>query len=531
MSWNWPGPYFVFVHSPSMSDEDLVAIAGSFLDHAHYLRAFNTRFNILTMEMSGLYAAGALFPEYKEAAEWRDYAAKRMFAEEQNQFLPDGAQMELSTNYQNVSLMNILHLVRMAQWNGRQAELPPGYLAAMEKPYDWQMDLMTPERTLPAINDAGSSAKLDIISILKEALSYFPDRSDFRWIVSNGAEGAPPTATSMFMNWSGLVAMRSGWERDANYLFFRVGPLGAAHVHQDNLEVLLWPYGRQVLFNAGGGTYEKSKWRAWAISTAAANCVLVDGQDQMRDHAINNGVGFNLRPTTGPDAKLDPNQVSQQPIDAGWQSTPVFDFASGLYDYGYGPQDLPLASQRRDVLFLKPDIFIIADHMTPHDSMTHRYQARWQLDTIRTELDPSTGILATSDAGLPNLVIVPLLKQGLDVAAISGQENPEILGWDIRSSRNPPRLPATTVLQTYDGPGPRLFLTLLLPLRANQLDPISKVEPGADLQSATVVFNDGRRVLVTCPPSGGISAHETLPGGKPGRIADGGLPTGTTATR
>jgi hypothetical protein len=520
MTWNWPGPFLVFLHSPSMSDDDAVAIAGSFLDHARYLRQFNTSFNILIMEMCGLYSVGSFFPEFKEAAEWRDYAAKRMIAEEQNQFLPDGSSVELSTNYQNVSLLNILHLAKIAEWNGRQADLPTDYLRQIEKAYDWQLNIMAPDRTIPAINDAGTSGTLSILPILKDAFNNFPDRRDFLWILSDGKKGNPPAATSTFMDWSGLVAMRSGWERDANYALFRVGPLGANHVHQDNLEVLLWAYGRPLLFNGGGGTYEKSKWRSWAVSTSAANCLLVDGLDQMRDNAEANGVGFNLHPTTGPDAHLDPNQISPKTIDAGWQSTPAFDFASGTYDFGYGPKDLPLASQRRDVLFLKPDIFIVADHVVPHDTQPHRYQARWQLKTTQTELDPATGILVTTDPDLPNVVVAPLLKAGTTVAAVSGQEYPEILGWDIEGARNPPRVPATTVQQTREGAGPQLFLSLFLPLRAKEANPIAKITAGPDAQSATVVFNDGRQIVVSAPSGGGISAHETLPNGNAGRTAD-----------
>ena len=72
----------------------------SLLDHGRYLRRFNTKLNWLTMEMSGLYAVGAVFPEFKESSEWRTYAAATLAEAGRNQFLPDGAQVELSSTYQ-----------------------------------------------------------------------------------------------------------------------------------------------------------------------------------------------------------------------------------------------------------------------------------------------------------------------------------------------------------------------------------------------------------------------------------------------
>ncbi|PAW80109.1 MAG: hypothetical protein B9S32_01895 [Verrucomicrobia bacterium Tous-C9LFEB] len=501
-AWMWPEAFFGFLKSPSMSDADLVAFAGTYLDHARFLRTHNTRLNYLTMEMNGLYTAGTIFPEFKEATEWRTYAATRLAEETQNQFLRDGGQKELSTGYQNISLINLLRIVNVARWNQRESELSAGYLASLEKAYEWQMNLMTPDRCLPKINDSWLWPASTIFGM---ACTYFPDRAEFQWFRSGEKEGKAPAQTSLFLNRSGLAVMRSGWEQDANYLLFRMGPLGMGHQHQDGLGVILWAYGREMLFNGGGGSYEKSKWREWAVSTYSHNCLIIDGLAQSRK-------------SNWGDPYHDPNMVSQGPIDAHWKSTPTFDFASGLYDQGYGKEQARPATQQRDVLYLKPDLYIVADRIRPLDALSHRYQARWQLLTTQTKIDPVTHLLVTGDPDKANLVVVPLLTDKLEVTSASAQEEPEILGWNIRKDLKPQNVPATTLLHTRSGTGPQTLLTLFIPLRAGQPNPVTKVTTGTDGYSATVTFADKRSLWISCAGERGIAVRETLPDGNTGRV-------------
>lgn len=514
-AWNWPAPLFGFLHSPSMSDFDLVAFVGAFMDHANYLHTFHTRLNWLTMEMNGLYSVGVLFPEFKNAKEWRNYAVTRLAEEAQSQFLADGAHKELSTGYQNVAIDNIARIPEVAQWNNLMSELPPTYMTPLEKAYEWQMNLSLPDRGLPKMNDSWPT---NVPAVLKKALVFFPNRADFKWFASKGAEGTPPAKTSMFLDWSGLAAMRSGWEPDANYLFYRPGPIGAGHCHQDALTINVASYGRLLIFSSEGGSYEKSKWRDWAVSSYAQNVVIVDGLAQ-------------CRPLSN-DPMKDPNMVAQKPLDAKWESTPVYDFATGIYDQGYAKGNQGVwkketqrlfVTHQRDVLFLKPDMFIVADRLTPQDAAAHSYQARWHMYPTNTKIDPETKILVTTDADKPNLAIVPLLAKGLNVTSATAQEEPEILGWDVRKDLVPPRTPTTTLLHTVSGEGAQYLLTLFIPLKAGEANPVSKVEAGSAKNSAKVVFSDGRSLLITMHEGLGISAQETLANGQAGRVAKGGV--------
>ncbi len=499
MSHAWPTAFFSFLPSAQFTDADVALYLDSCVDHARYLKNFQTAGNWVTMEMAGLYTVGAYFPEFKEAAAWRNAALQRMEAEETAQFLPDGAQNELSTMYHNVALDSLIFIARTAQAVGRLNELPSDYIAGLERAFDYDMWLMTPDRTLPEFNDS-TSWKRSVVGKCAEALEFFPDRADYKWIATDGREGTPPTETSHAFPWAGFYVMRSGWDTHANYFVVRAGPLGKGHAHQDKLNVVLWAYGRQLLFNSGGAAYEQSKWRSYSTDTFSKNTVLVDGKPQVRDPK-----------------NADAN-VSKSPIDARWESTPDHDFAAGVYDEGYGKLGARLATHTRRVLFVKPDLFIVADTLVPNDSAKHTYQARWNLLTTRTGVDDQTHEVTTTDEGKPNLAIVPLQTDGLEVRAVSAQSEPELLGWEVRKDMTPEALPATTVLHTWSGSGAENFLTLLVPLPAGAPNPVGSVESDA-AGSALVTFSDGRKLAITADPAptGGMEVVETLATGSPGR--------------
>jgi hypothetical protein len=500
---SWMDAFYAFRNSPAMTDDDLLAFVHSFLEHGRYLRKNHTKLNWLAIEMNGLYSIGAEFPEFKEAEEWRNYAATTMSEEGMKQFLPDGAQIELSSGYQNVALDSVFSIADVARWSGTSAELPAGYFAPFEKAFQWQVAIVAPDRWLPKIND---SWPVYLPGVLKKAVISYPNDPTFEWFASGGAQGSQPKYTSVFLDRSGLAAMRSGWSLDANYLLFRVGPLGLGHQHQDSLGVDVWAYGRELIFNGGGGSYDSSKWRQWATSAYAHNTLVVDGLAQ-------------TRPISQTDPMHDPNMVSQGPIEADWKTNAVFDFASGVYAEGYGPMHTKIATQHRDVLFLKPNLYVVADRITPNDSLSHRYQARWQILTTHSRIDASTKMLVTDDVGASNISVVPLLADRLDVESFSGQQEPEILGWDVRKDAVPELVPATTLLQTITGAGSQVLLTMFVPLRPGEPNPVKSVKPGPDGVSATVVFADGRRLQVSCPGSLGILVREILPDGKIGRLA------------
>jgi len=295
--------------------------------------------------------------------------------------------------------------------------------------------------------------------------------------------------------------MRSGWERDANFLCFDAGPLGTAHVHQDKLGVTVWAYGREVLFDGGGGQYEASKWRSYDTGTFSHNTVILDGLPQAR----------------GDRRKLT------KPLDVQWESTPEYDFAAGVYADDYGRKGHRPAIHHRRVLFVKPDLFIVADTVVPKDEKAHTVQARWHLISPKTVTDEGTKAVATCDEGEPNLAVVPLLADGLEIRTGVAQETPELLGWRSHKTGGKAWYPATTVLHTRKGAGTQPLLTLLVPMRKGAANPVKSVQATGPT-AADVVLSDGRKLHIEADadPTGGVRLTETLADGRSGRAVQAG---------
>jgi hypothetical protein len=493
MARSWPDTYHLFLDSPSFTDSDILLYQKLCIEHGRHLRTnHRERGNWLAMEMAGLYTIGAVFPELKEAKAWRQYAIDKAYAELNIQFTPDGAQVELSTGYHWVALRNLIHVPMIAQVVGRTDELPDDFLMRAEKAFDFTLLMLCPDGSTPRVNDTPNHQNTAVIMAVGAKL--FPDREDYRWAASGRKEGQPPRDISHGFPYAGYCIMRSSWETDANMLCFDAGPTGIAHIHQDKLSIALWAYGREVLLDTGGGPYEKSKWRKYGLDTYSHNTVLVDDLPQRRQ----------------PFASFDPLD------DVAWRSSGDYDYAWGIYDDLYG-DNRPAAHHRR-ILFVKPDIFLVVDTLMPSGDGDHTYQARWHFKEPQVNLRPSTQSAVSTDAGLPNLAVVPLLPKGLKVDLVSAQEEPELMGWWIRKRVDVKALPAATVCHTLSGRGIQHMATLLMPLPADTGDPVVEVTHETD-GVTEVRLSDRRRFICEFDshPEGDLRFTELLPNGNPGR--------------
>jgi len=477
----WPEAFHSFLRSPSFTDDHLILYMKSTIEHAEHLIGSQDpprHNNWVIIEMNGLYAAGVVFPEITRAQDWRAFALGRLAEEQQKQFLPDGFQFELTTGYHNVSLSCICRAVELAMATNRQSELPDGMIAGLEKAFDVNLYMMAPNGFLPAFNDAGN---LSVAPILKQALRFFPERDDYRWAATGGAEGRQPARTSVFFDHAGYAVMRSGWDKDATTLYFDNGPVGASHVHQDKLSIVLFADGRELLFDAGGGMYDNGPFRRYDISTFSHNTITVDGQQQER-------------PQEPP---------SPEPVDAEWQSTPNYDYASGAYTQGYGRPDNCPATHHREVLFLKPGIVVVADRVEPQDSQRHTFQSRWHVRATETCRDETTNAVTSVQCDQPNVSIVPI-SPGIRVSAVSGQTDPDLSGWYVKKDQQ--HEPATTVAHAWETDVPFVALTLLLVLPPGQELSVEGVDRRSERETH-VRFSNGSRIAVQMSAPAGTLQH------------------------
>ncbi len=461
---SWCLGFETFRNSPSFTDENLCLMLSSMYRHGLHLQAnHKQRKNWLLMEMSGLYTFAALFPEFKCSSTMRTYAAETFSKAIMSQILPDGMHDELSPDYHGVMLRCSLAFYNIAKLEGIKSELPPEFINKLELSFESVLNMATPSLTSPRTNDCFTS---HVPSRMKNALEIFPHRQDFLWGSTRRRKGNKPSSTpsaSRFFPWAGFAVMRSSWDADAAYCCFDVGPLGAGHAHQDKLNIQIYKGSQELIYDDGGGQYEKSIYRSYGVNASAHNTVLVDGLLQRR---------------TAPE-KVD------SPIDANWISNEKFDYAKGVYDDVFGPlcfneadAKIPLttpAKHTREVRFYKPDFFCVMDTLNSADGKTHSYEMRLQLDTLK--LEPVSAIPGAylSDYGKTyDILIIPLFPDEVETRLLSGDNTPPMGGWFV--GRNDLKLhQSTTLTMTVSGKKDCRFATLLIPIkRGEKLPEIDK---------------------------------------------------------
>ena len=468
----WPESFYYFLDSPSFDDESIIMMVKSFHEHGLHLRAYPQRNNWLTMEMNGLFHIGILFPEFKESREWCEYASRRLYEEENTQVYPDGAQVELAPGYHGVTLHNILGIYDVARVN--DYKLPEDYVAGLERMYAYYLKICMPDGRTPAVNDSGWA---DAQAMLAEGFSYLPQRTDFEYVATGGRKGARPSFTSVWMPWSGWYVMRSGWDPEALYAHFEVGPFSPAHSHEDKLSLLLSAYGKRLMTECGTYAYDTSQWRQYALSARAHNVTRVDGKDQNR-RRLNN---------------RDAIRYNRAPMPNRWISEGRFDFGEGWYDEGFGSELDSTVTQYRALVFVKDRYWLLFDVFTPSDAARHDYQSWFHLNSTAYRTDASLGAVQTMDADAPNLAIVPLWKDPAVPQVVCGQETPEVQGWV--QSHGYECAPVATPAFRCNASGMCVMPYLLYPLKAGESLPVRSVKVSR-AGTVEISYRDGGKDVI-----------------------------------
>ncbi|MCC7491891.1 MAG: alginate lyase family protein [Fimbriimonadaceae bacterium] len=474
MGQTWFQSLEVLRQAPEVADATIVTMLRSLWQHGRYLlRPSNYKrgSNWGCMESNGLYHLGVLLPEFREAATWKQTALERITAELDLQVYPDGAQTELAPGYHGVSLTNFLGVLYLARANGEA--VPERYVAGLERMYDYYLRLRKPNGQLPPLNDSGNQ---DPTRNFRDAVALFPQREEFRWGLSRGAEGRPPDYTSVAFDYAGWVVMRSGWRPQDLWALFGAGPFGTGHQHEDKLAVLLHALERDLVTEAGVYAYDESAWRKYVLSTRGHSTVRVDGQDQ------------NCRATPA-------EYLATQPDRHGFRSDARFDYARDSHTAGYGTPAVKSLVHRRRVLLVKPDYLLVVDDYQPTDGRPHRATAQFLLSAPSAVVGAGGETLSAALDNGARVAVLPL-HRAAQVTVVQGQREPEVLGFVPEGFEK--LRPAPAVLDTAAVDGPTLRAWLLLPFRGEQCPVRLQREPGPELR-VTVEWGQRRDRLEVTP--------------------------------
>ena len=444
----------------------------------------------------GLAWIGVGMPEFKAAPRWRERGfgeVEEFFGE--GAFYPDGSSKENSYGYvvgASAAGLEALRLARTNRWD---------FLKNLHRPILLRAEFLAytakPDGSYVWTGDSTRGSAFDYI----EAIADSESRADLQYIVSFGERGTPPLRKSSWYAYSGVGVMRSNWDRDANYLFFDVGPVGVLHGHEGKLAVEVVAYGRSLVEDLGIHTYATTErdipFHNFFIESAAHNTVIVDGKSQVR-----------LK--TGP-------FTTDQPLLNPWFSTATCDFLSGCYTEGYGDAagdeiDRSIA-HHRSVIFIKghkegePEYWIITDHLTGDG--VHTCEQLFHLIPVEATVDPGTKTVRTITQGQPNLAFIPAVTGGLEVEVVEGHTEPNLQGWYCGGGPRPTPAPCVTYRRTEMLP--TVFHTVLVPMKADKAA-LPKVKslgaPGDGW--IRILFPDGREDLYCSPVEAGHRQLEDI---------------------
>jgi len=395
---HWAQVFYALQGAPEFSPVARVLLLSSIPEHAHYLRHFHAAAgNWVAMEMHALAVAGACWPEFREAKSWVQYATTRMCSEISQQVYPDGTQKELTSGYHWVTLANFESFAETVEKAG--FTLPTEFPETIERMWNYLAHTIRPDGYGPLNNDSDRAFNRErVIQRARE-----PGREDWIYIATNGSEGKPPEGQpSIFFPWAGQLIMRSGWDADAHWAFFDVGPMGIGHRHWDKLHLSIAAYGRDILVDSGRYTYVGGPFRKYFVGSAAHNLILVDGHGQ-KEHAWD----------------------TDKPLTDRCRIENDYDVAQGTFDDGYeGVEGKAIHS--RAVVYLRGKYWIVVD--TIETDRPRKIQTLWHFHPECTVTIQGDSVL-TTDPDKGNLRIVPSRGLNWEVHLVEGQEEPEIQGW------------------------------------------------------------------------------------------------------
>jgi hypothetical protein len=396
----WSQIFYSLLNSEHLSPSTRLLMLSSLPDHAHYNRNFHGGNNWLTMEISALATVATNFPEFKESKEWLGYSVDAMVESMKGQVYADGVQTELTSHYHNVSMFNFELFKDICDRAGQK--LPDFFNQTIEDMYSYIAHAVRPDgfRALNNDGDRGSDREI----IIRGAKKF--NNTEWEYLATNGKSGSKPlNGPSYFYPWAGQVISRSGYDADAHWSFFDIGPWGSGHQHNDMLHISISAYGKDLLVDAGRFAYTgevAEKFRGYARGTQGHNLILIDGNGQ------------------APGQK-----VIDEPISADhFKTTDEYDYAWNSFDQFKGVEGK--SAHTRAMFYVRDNFWVVVDNV--ETDRPRNIQSLWHWHP-RCEVQKMKGNVVMGKHTGGQLQILPVGNTDWKIDMIKGQEQPEIQGW------------------------------------------------------------------------------------------------------
>ena len=479
--------------------------------------------------LTALLMLSLCFPEFASASELGETVEPAWDGFTRYWFLPDGADMEQSFNY-NANDINTTHdLVRLFGQKPLPAWLTRARTGA-DMYRRMRAALLLPIGGAPQVGNGhlpdvpelwrdDETARQWLAEMLEgrggipEPLDETQEDPLVSTAVSRlfGGNQSEPAFTSVTFPYMGYTMMRDGWETDSLALFFMGSHRTSGHINADVNGIQVVAYGRPLLVYSGSPTYGTQSYLKTAPpefdvysqegSSWKVNTVLVDGWSQMRQNAL-------------PPTQLKPNP---------WHTSAHFDYVSREYEGGYrkllprgdGTEADFTVTHERQVSFVRgAGLWVVVDTLTNASDAERQYTQVWNFpprveedrrpvfgfaeDEVQADADSRR--VFTSDTDGPNVHLYhfgpPVLygkhfggREPAPIEPVDKGVNP-VFGWYARWIAD--AVPAVDVHATWTGgPGASTLVTVIAPSRgpASPIASIAGVGGGFDAS-----LTDGQRL-------------------------------------
>ena len=295
----WSFALHGFVNSPSTTNERASLLVSMIAAHAWRTAqtlgyARSQRSNHLISEAVGLWTAGTLYPELREAKVWQTLGGRLLQEAVLDQITIEGVSQQHSFNYQRMILHLLLWTLRLAEIH--HAPLPREIRQRTQAAFEFMRAWVDPESGFAPNYGSDDGSQILPLTVsqyrdfrpllqLGAAVLDRPALKPGHWdeaalwfgmkpaVVEETAPARPPSAETGYFR----LGDQSSWA------LIRAGRYTRRPFQADQLHVDLWWRGINLARDAGTYLYNAPPpWNNGLAGTAVHNTVTVDHHDQMR---------------------------------------------------------------------------------------------------------------------------------------------------------------------------------------------------------------------------------------------------------
>ena len=432
---SWNVAYDHLLHSELMTPELHSKIAISFYEHGLVLRTMSPIFwpkanhNHYLHEMLGLFVIACIFPDFKEADAWREFAIHELGRCAKAQFTEDGAQVEGSPGYHHGCLSMFLNFIELARTF--KLDVPDYILDICRKATDYDLaaigsdGIITPFgdtgcsaigsqlacRYYTAFGELGATAKIFAINphVDPDIVPEEVQKSAREYAEKLGGEDNRQRQIDQYF-------ARTGWTReDSQFGFLCHSPVFNGHSHQDPMTFTLYLNGDLIVVDPSCFTYRECPERRL-----------------FKSPEYHSTLTFNNKPAYEYVARWSFGPQKEGKIRGFYKLDGVF--AADASHHGYDPD-----YHKRLCALVGKDVFLVADDVVNLTETDVRIYFHMDDPTVRIE-----GNTAKSDR------IRVLLPEGVMAESVPSE----------KSTRTDITKPSSRIILTDKSHKSRLYLTL-----------------------------------------------------------------------